>query len=184
MTLVAEEVDEAAGELGGKLKAVEGELEDVRKRLSRLYEALETSDLTMEVLSPRIYAMRHREEQLMAAQEDLSRQLENRRVELPSTEEIKAYVADFRNFLQQGTIPERKALIRNFVKEIEVVGDQATLTYTVPMPTDGATKEDTSVRYFANSGLPNGTILRTPSLNSTSATSAPRSGPSCGVGIV
>lgn len=90
----------------------------------------------------------------MAAREDLSRQLENRRVELPSTEEIKAYVADFREFLQQGTIPERKALIRNFVQDIEVVGDQATLTYTVPMPTDGATKEDTSVRYFANSGLP------------------------------
>lgn len=62
VTLVAEEVDEAAGELGGKLEAVEGQLEDVRKRLSRLYEALETSDLTMEILSPCIYAMRYREE--------------------------------------------------------------------------------------------------------------------------
>ena len=135
----------------------------MRNRLSRLYEALETSDLTMEVLSPRIYSMRHREEQLMAAQEDLSRQLEKRRVDLPSTEEIKEYVADFREFLQQGTFPERKALIRNFVQEIEVVGDQATLTYTIPMPSDGATEEETSVRYFANSGLPNGTVLRTPS---------------------
>ncbi|MXX32837.1 MAG: hypothetical protein F4Z51_11570 [Chloroflexi bacterium] len=154
MTLVAEEVDQVAGELGGKLEAVEGELADVRKRLSRLYEALETSDLTMEVLSPRIYSMRHREEQLMAAQEDLSRQLEKRRVDLPSTEEIKTYVADFREFLQQGTFPERKSLIRNFVQEIEVVGDQATLTYTIPMPSDGATKEETSVLYFANSGLP------------------------------
>ena len=103
VTGLAEEVDQVAGELGGKLEAVEGELADVRKRLSRLYEALETSDLTMEVLSLRIYAMRHREEQLTAAQDDLSRQLEQRRVDLPSTEEIKAYVADFREFLQQGT---------------------------------------------------------------------------------
>ena len=98
--------------------------------------------------------MRHREEQLLASQEDLSRQLENRRVDLPSTEEIKAYVADFREFLHQGTFPERKALIRNFVKEIEVVGDQATLTYTIPMPSDGVTKKETSVLYFVNSGLP------------------------------
>ncbi|MYA00910.1 MAG: recombinase family protein [Chloroflexi bacterium] len=172
VTLVAEEVDQVAGELGGKLEAIEGELADVRKRLSRLYEALETSDLTMEVLSPRIYSIRHREEQLMAAQEDLSRQLEKRRVDLPSTEEIKAYVADFREFLQQGTFPERKALIRNFVEGIEVVGDQATLTYTIPMPSDGATKEETSVLYFANSGLPNGTILRTPSDCSTLAAPA------------
>ena len=64
VTLVAEEVDQAAGELSGKLKAVEGELADVRKRLLRLYEALETSGLTMEVLSPRIYAVPQHEEQL------------------------------------------------------------------------------------------------------------------------
>ena len=37
-------------------------------------------------------------------------------MELLSTAEIKAYVADFREFLQQGTIPERKALIRNFAR--------------------------------------------------------------------
>ena len=102
-----------------------------------------------------MYVMRYREKQLMAEQDDLSRQLENRRVELPSTEEIKAYATDFREFLKQGTIPERKALIRNFVKEIEVVGDQATLTYTIPMPSDGATKENASARYLANSGLLN-----------------------------
>ena len=130
------------------------------ERQSRLYEALETSDLTMEVLSPRIYSMRHREEQLMAEQDDLSRQLENRRVELPSTEEIKAYVADFREFPQQGTIPERKALICHFVKEIEVVGDQATLTYTIPMPSDGANKDEISVLYFADSGLPSASPAR------------------------
>ena len=40
-------------------------------------------------------------------------------MELPTTEEIKGYVADFREFLQEGTFPERKALIRNFVEGIE-----------------------------------------------------------------
>ena len=57
-------------------------------------------------------------------------------MELPTTEEIKGYVADFREFLQEGTFPERKALIRNFVEGIEVTGDEAVLTYTVPMPDD------------------------------------------------
>ena len=57
-------------------------------------------------------------------------------MELPTTEEIKGCVADFREFLQEGTLPERKALIRNFVEGIEVVGDEATLTYTMPMPDD------------------------------------------------
>ena len=89
VTMVAEEIDAMAGELAGRLEVVEAELGDVRKRLEKLYEAIETSDLTLEVLSPRIFSLRHREEQLEAAREAAETQLEQRRVELPTTEEIK-----------------------------------------------------------------------------------------------
>ena len=154
VTMVAEEIDAMAGELSGRLEVIDAELRDVRKRLERLYEALETSELTLEVLSPRIFSLRHREEQLEAAREDAETQLEQRRVELPTTEEIKGYVADFRAFLQEGTFPERKALIRNFVEGIEVVGGEATLTYTVPMPKDGVKRESASVLDFVQSGPP------------------------------
>ena len=154
VTLVAEEIDAMAGELSGRLEVIEAELGDVRKRLEKLYEAIETSDLTLEVLSPRILSLRHREEQLEAAREDAETQLEQRRVELPNTEEIVRYVADFRDFLKDGTIPERKALIRNFVEGIEVEGDEATLTYTVPMPSDGVMSESASVLDFVKSGPP------------------------------
>ena len=150
--LVAEEVDAMAGELSSRLEVIDAELGDVQSRLQRLYEALETSEFTLEVLSPRIFSLRHREEQLEAAREDAETQLEQRRVELPTTEEIKGYVADFREFLQEGTFPERKALIRNFVEGIEVVGDEATLTYTVPMPKDGVKRESASVLDFVQSG--------------------------------
>ena len=154
VTLVAEEIDAMAGELSGRLEVIEAELGDVRKRLEKLYEAIETSELTLEVLSPRIMSLRHREEQLEAARDDAETQLEQRRVELPNTEEIARYVADFRDFLKDGTIPERKALIRNFVEGIEVVGDEATLTYTVPMPSDGVTSESASVLDFVKSSPP------------------------------
>ena len=158
VTLVAEEIDAMAGELSGRLDVIDAELGDVQSRLQRLYEALETSDLTLEVLSPRILSLRHREEQLEAARDDAERQLEQRRVELPTTEEIKGYVADFREFLQEGTFPERKALIRNFVEGIEVTGDEATLTYTIPMPSDGVTSESASVLDFVQSGPPTRTV--------------------------
>ena len=161
VTLVAEEIDAMAGELSGRLEVIEAELSDVRKRLEKLYEAIETSELTLEVLSPRIMSLRHREEQLEAARDDAETQLEQRRVELPNTEEIVRYVADFRDFLKDGTIPERKALIRNFVEGIEVVGDEATLTYTVPMPSDGVTSESASVLDFVKSSPPKYTVDRT-----------------------
>ncbi|MCY4529427.1 MAG: hypothetical protein OXD46_10415, partial [Chloroflexi bacterium] len=80
-----------------------------------------------------------------------------RRVVLPDTEEIVEYAADFRNFLQKGTIPERKALIRNFVEGIEVNGDEAVLTYTVPMPSDGVMSESASVLDFVKPSPPDWT---------------------------
>ncbi len=154
VTLVAEEIDAMASEIAGRLQPIDAELADVSARLERLYEALEKSELTLDILSPRILALKHREEQLTAAREEVTAQLEQRRVELPTTEQIKEYVADFREFLQEGTIPERKALIRNFVKGVEVVGDEATLTYTIPMPSDGVTSEGASVLDFVQSGVP------------------------------
>ena len=47
VTLVAEEIDAIAGEMSGRLEVVEAELSDVRKRLEKLYEAIETSELTL-----------------------------------------------------------------------------------------------------------------------------------------
>ena len=138
---------------------VEAELGDVRRRLEKLYEAIETSELTLEVLSPRIFSLRHREEQLEAARDDAERRLEQRRVDLPTTKEIKEYVANFREFLEEGTIPERKALIRNFVEGIEVNGEEAVLTYTIPTPNDGVTSESASVLDFVQSGPPDCTEL-------------------------
>ena len=51
-------------------------------------------------------------------------------------------------------LPERKALIRNFVQGIEIADNQAELTYTIPMPQDGITSESASVLDFVQSGPP------------------------------
>ena len=42
--------------------------------------------------------------------------------------------------------------MRNFVKGIEIVDDEATLTYTIPMPQGGMTRESASVLDFVQSG--------------------------------
>ena len=94
---------------------------------------------------------------MVAAREEAEGQLEQRRAELPTSKEIKGYVADFRELFQEGTFPERKALIRNFVQGIEIVDDEAVLTYTIPMPQDGITSESAPVLDFVQSGPPNGT---------------------------
>ena len=159
--LVAEGIDAMAGELAGGLESIDSELVDVRRSLQKLSEALENRDLTLKDLSPRILSVWQREEQSTAAREDAASQLERRRVELPTTDDIRADVADFREFVQEGTFPERKALVHSFVKDINVTGDEAALTYTIPMPNDGVTSESASVLDFVQSGPPDWTESRT-----------------------
>ena len=183
VTLVAEEIDELAGEVSGRLKTIEKELEDVESRLERLYEALETRQLTLEALSPRILSLRSRQDQLSAAKEEAEEQLERWRVEPPTTQEIKRYVADFRQVLKEGSILERKALIRNFVQGIRVTGEEAELTYTIPMPSDGVTWEGASVLDFVQSGPPYLTVDRTGAWRATSSASLPPMGASSGIGM-
>ena len=144
------------------MKVIEEELVDIEDRLGKLYEALETGQLTLEALSPRILSLRHRQGQLTTAQDEAEYQLEQRRVELPGTDEVREYVADFRASLAEGAFLERKALIRNFVNGIEVMGDDATLTYTVPMPSDGVSCEGISVLDFVQSGPLDWTRTPTP----------------------
>ncbi len=55
--------------------------------------------------------------------------------------------------------PERKALIRNYVSGIEVVGDEATLTYAVPMPLDGVTGKGRLLWTPVQPGQPDGNGL-------------------------
>ena len=148
ITLLAEEIESEAGDAAGSLTAIEAELADVESRLDRRFEALESGHLTLEVLSPRILSLRSRQDQLNAAREEARARLVQRKRELPSTAEITGYARDFRALLERADFPERKALIRNFVRRIDGKGNEATFTYTIPMPPTGATRDDASVLEF------------------------------------
>jgi len=59
--------------------------------------------------------------------------LSDRRVELASPDIVRSYAADLRNLLKRSELAERKAFIRNFVREVRVTGDEVVLTYTMPL---------------------------------------------------
>lgn len=50
----------------------------------------------------------------------------------------------------------RLRAIRNFVKSVAVVGNEATLTCTISMPSDGVTSEGASVLDLARQGYQGG----------------------------
>ena len=80
--------------------------------------------------------------------------MEQRRAELPTSKEIKGVRGGLPRVVPGRDVPRAEGLIRNFVQGIEIAEDEATLTYTIPMPQDGVTRESASVLDFVQSSPP------------------------------
>ena len=134
--LVDEEMDGVARERRLKLEALEGELAEVKRWLDRLYRAIETTDLDLADISPRIKEHRERQAKLEMAAEEARIQLAERRVTLDDVDTITEYAKGMSGFLKSSELTESRAFISSFVKEIVVSPGKAVIQYTIPMPND------------------------------------------------
>lgn len=66
--LTNQELKESGSSARDRASAITHRLEDVQKRLGRLYEALETGKLQIEDLAPRIQTLRQEERSLVACE--------------------------------------------------------------------------------------------------------------------
>ena len=131
--VVDEEMDGIAQEQRKRLRIIDDELEDVKKRLGRIWNAIETSDIDIADASDRIKEHRERKETLEIAAEDARAMLSQRRAHLDDVKTISAYAKDMRDFLNESELTERRAFIESFVKEIVVMPGDALLRYTIPI---------------------------------------------------
>ena len=134
--LVDEEMDGVAKEQRQRLETIELELVDVKRRLDRLYNLVETTDLDIEDFKPRIRDHRERQERLEASAAEARSMLSQRREVLDDVETITAYAQDLSVFLNESELTERRAFIGSFVKEIVVMPGNAVVRYSIPMPDD------------------------------------------------
>ena len=86
--LLDEEMDGVANEQRDRLETIEAELEDVKKRLARIWNFIETSDTEMADASDRIREHRERKEKLEVAAEEARALLAERRQLLDSADMI------------------------------------------------------------------------------------------------
>ena len=134
--LVGEEMDGLAREQRQKLETIESELADVRRRLDRLYQLMETTELDISDVLPRVREHKERRERLEEAASEARAALSERRDVIANVETITAYAKDMSQFLATSELTELKAFIRSFVKEIAVAPGAATIRYTIPVPED------------------------------------------------
>ena len=134
--MLDEEMDGVAREQRQKLESIEAELEDVRRRMSRVWQIVENTDLEMADASERIKEHRERQQLLEVAADEARAMLAERRVLLDSAETVAAFAEEMSEFLRTSEITETRSFVRSFVKAILVGPGRATIHYTIPTPPD------------------------------------------------
>ena len=153
--LLDEEMDGVAREQRERLETIEEELEDVKKRLGRIWQVIETTDIEMADASERIREHRERKEKLEIAAEEARALLSDRRQFLDSADTIAAFAAEMGEFLKTSELTETKAFVRSFVKEIVVKPGRAAIVYSIPTPDDSPAGGADAVEIALNGGVMN-----------------------------
>ena len=134
--LLDEEMDGVAAEQWERLESIEEELEEVKRRLGRIWQVIETTDIEMADASERIREHRERKEKLEIAADEARTLLSERRQFLDSADTIATFAEDMSEFLKTSELTETKAFVRSFVKEVEVKPGKAAIVYSIPTPED------------------------------------------------
>ncbi len=89
--------------------------------------------MPLDQLAPRIAERKEQVDRLKARLSELEIALAGQKVEPATLEEVRECASDLRALLEAGTIAERRSFVKSFVKELGINGDEARLSYTLPM---------------------------------------------------
>lgn len=128
-------------------------------RRAKLYEGIETAVFDLSDISPRLKDLNAEITLLEKQKSELSKQEHSGNAFSITEEELRPHVRDLHETLFDGSIIQRRGFIRSFIKRIEVDYPEATIEYTVPVPTKikdrTSTKEVLSLK---QNGVPNLTL--------------------------
>ena len=160
--LVNEELDSTHGILRDRLATIDAELNDVKIRLCKLYDALETGKVSLDDLAPRIKELKTRQDELVKARVQLQAEIVSQGATHVDAETVKSYAEDLKSLLEEADITESKTFLRSFIKRIEINKSEAVINYSIPVPQYGSVKQSVGVLPIDNNGGAGG--IRTPYL--------------------
>ena len=102
---------------------------------------MESTDEYLADLPPRIRANKDRQLHLDASLQEANAILSQRRAIRDDVATITAKALDMTEFLEKSELPERKAFVETFIKEIVVMPGKAVVHYRVPTAKDSQNPE-------------------------------------------
>ena len=160
--MLDEEMDGVARQERDKLAVLEDEQAEVRRKMDRLWRVVETSNMEVNDILPRLRVHQEAMEQLEGEAQEARDLLAERREILESVDVIARFAREMGSFLHSSSLTETKSFIRSFVKRIAISPGRALIYYTIPTPADsplqGADVADVELSEEVRSTVPFGRL--------------------------
>jgi hypothetical protein len=130
------------GRLNGELSGIETELLQVSARLAKLYSSLEDGKLAVDDLAPRIKELRASQHDLQGRRQELINEIESGSAVSIDEATVQAYVEELRAVLSEGSFMHQKAILRSFVKRVELSEKAVTIEYTMPLENEKTSEKE------------------------------------------
>jgi DNA invertase Pin-like site-specific DNA recombinase len=149
---INEELLASKGSLLDRVHEQDLKVVEANKRLQKLYNALETGQLELADLAPRIKDLRTQIDALEGVKAALNAELAKETINV-SDSELKAYEDELCGFLQRSTITETKSFLAQWVKRIELdTPGGGHIIYKLPLAPGAKGAEVLSLRIGSSPG--------------------------------
>ena len=140
--MVTEELNRNVATYEGEIRTIDSAIVDVAARLVRLYDALETGKISIDLLAPRLRELKERQDKLQERKNELQMLMTGEKAEVATQQDVVKCAADFTELLEEGSLAEKKTFVRSFVNEVRVTGEHVLVNYRLPtsLPKTGAEK--------------------------------------------
>ena len=162
--LAREEMRSLLAQQDQQRHALTEQLADMDRRLNRLYEAIETANVDLDDLAPRIRDLKSRRAQVQRALADSLPAAEAKRNMVAGLTTVRSHVEGLRSLLESACFGEQRAFLPSFVSSIDVWPGKILLRYTCPYSRRPKKQETVSSLSIISNGTRNRTILRTSAL--------------------
>ena len=183
--LLDEEMDGVARDQRERLESIDGELEEVKKQLGRVWHFIAKSDsVDVAEASDLIVELRERKETLEVAAEEARGLLKERRELLDSADTIATFAEEMSDFLKTSELTETRAFVHSFVKEVQVKPGRAAIIYSMPTPEDSPIGGANAAEIALNGRVMNSVLSGGPDLTKSRTEVDSDIAPSLGMGTV
>ncbi len=130
---VNDQIKEKQSAVTDEVKSLNLKLETTKKKLDRLYEALESGEMEAKDVAPRIKHVRTELEQLETEQKKYREKLRDLEFELVDYETVKPYLHQAKQTLKIAPFDQQKHILRSFIREIRVFPDRIDIDSRIPL---------------------------------------------------